>query len=63
MNLFHNYKRSATVEVESDISKLLKFTKDSFDMLFQLHPKWGIKLLGNLSKKIINAVQKLYYCN
>ena len=60
MNLFHTTKRSATVEVESDTCKALKFNKDSFDMLFQLHPKWGIKLLENLSKKIVCVMKKLY---
>lgn len=61
MNLFYKYKRSATVEVESENCKLLKFTKNTFNMLFQLHPKWSIKLLTNLSKKIISTINRLYY--
>lgn len=60
MNLFHKNKRSASVEVESDTLKALRFDKNSFDMLFQLHPKWGIKLIENLSKKIVRVIKKLF---
>ncbi|HOK39553.1 MAG TPA: cyclic nucleotide-binding domain-containing protein [bacterium] len=59
MSHFDGEPRSATAKARGTV-KLLKFTKENFNIIFQLHPKWTIKLLHTLSSRIYNTFELLF---
>lgn len=59
MAFFDGQPRSATAIAKGNL-KLLKFTKDTFGVLFQLHPKWTIKLILTLSARIFNTYKLVF---
>lgn len=59
MSHFDGKPRSATAVAKGDV-KLLKFTKDSFNIIFQLEPKWTIKLIQTLSTRIVKTFQLIF---
>jgi|GEM_PF-1543539 CRP-like cAMP-binding protein len=59
MSLFDIELRSATVIAMDTPTKCLIFPKEDFIELFKLHPRWVDTILRNMSKRIINMIEKL----
>ncbi len=51
MSLFDGLPRSADVIADSDMLTLL-FDPDNFYFIFQLHPKWGMRILHTLAERV-----------
>jgi len=58
MSHFDNSKRSASARSKG-VTKLLVFSKENFSLIFQLHPKWTIKLVEGLAERIHNTITQL----
>lgn len=54
MSHFDSKPRSASAIAKNNV-RMIKFTKDTFNIIFQLHPKWTIKLIKTLSERIVNT--------
>ena len=53
MAQFDGLPRSATV-ITDTTAKLLVFKPENFKMVFQLHPKWSLKIINSLAERIIS---------
>lgn len=58
MAVFDEKLRSATI-IAKEETVCLKFPKDSFIEVFRVHPRWIDKILGEMSSRIVEMVNKL----
>ncbi len=54
MSHFDDLPRSASAK-SLDYSELLVFTRRNFSLIFQLHPKWTLKLVQTLAARIVRS--------
>jgi CRP-like cAMP-binding protein len=62
MAMIDGQPRSATL-VAATHCKILVFTPENFERVFKTHPRWALKILAALSKRIQNAFEQIeaYY--
>ncbi|GIX41815.1 MAG: hypothetical protein KatS3mg129_1548 [Leptospiraceae bacterium] len=62
MAIIDDQPRSATL-VALTPCKILVFSPENFEKVFKTHPRWALKILGALSKRIQNAFEQIesYY--
>ncbi|MCB1172793.1 MAG: cyclic nucleotide-binding domain-containing protein [Leptospiraceae bacterium] len=58
MAILDNTPRSATL-IAATQTRLLALDKSSFELIFKTHPRWAMKILTALSRRIQNAFQQL----
>ncbi|MCB1307665.1 MAG: cyclic nucleotide-binding domain-containing protein [Leptospiraceae bacterium] len=56
MALIEDAPRSATLIAATSV-KLLQLTKDEFETIFKSHPRWALKILTALGKRILTGFQ------
>lgn len=62
MAMIDNQPRSATL-VAATPCKILVLSPEDFEKIFKTHPRWSLKILSALSKRIQNAFEQIqnYY--
>lgn len=62
MAAFDDQPRSATL-IAASPCKILVFSPETFEKIFKNHPRWALKILAALSRRIQNAFEQIenYY--
>jgi len=58
ISYFDNTARTATVRASSDASVLV-LTPENFNILYQLHPEWSMKIIKSMRRRIADAYKKI----
>ena len=59
MSHFDDEPRSASARAVGDTDALV-FSRENFELIFQLHPKWTEKLVVGLSRRLASTVEKAH---
>lgn len=58
MSYFGCMPRTATVRAVTDVSVLV-LTPENFNVLYQLHPEWSVKIVKSMQKRVFQAYNNL----
>ncbi|HPN30652.1 MAG TPA: cyclic nucleotide-binding domain-containing protein [bacterium] len=58
MSYFDSMPRTATVRAATDVSVLV-LTPENFNVLYQLHPEWSVKIVKSMKKRVFEAYKNL----